>query len=380
MSTVLAPCEVAVNCPMSDQVVAKRLLSDLSKAQLTDELTALGAPPYRVGQVWEGMYRSLAPDIASMTNLPLDLRSELSGRLVFPGLQAVAETVSDRGDTQKVLFRLSDGDTVESVLMRYQRRRTVCVSSQVGCAIGCPFCVTGQAGFRRNLSAGEIIEQVLFFARALSSQGERVTHIVLMGMGEPLLNYDNVWQAIETWHDEAGFALGARRVTLSTAGVVPGIDQLSRERLQIGLSVSLHAADDALRDELVPLNRRYPLRDLLAACRRYVERTNRRVTFEYALIDGLNDSAEQAQALVRLLSGLLSHVNLIPLNPGPAERGRRQRADGVRTGYTRPPRERVERFREVLESCGTPVTVRLGRGVDIQAGCGQLRSRQPSIN
>jgi len=361
---------------MPDQVIAKRLLCDLPKAQLGAELAAMGAPSYRVGQVWEGIYRSLAPDIASLTNLPRDLRAELSNRFVFPGLQAIGQTVSGRGDTQKVLFRLPDGETIESVLMRYQRRRTVCISSQVGCAIGCPFCATGQSGFRRDLSAGEIVEQALFFARSLSPRGERVTHIVLMGMGEPLLNYDNVWQAIETWHDETGFALGARRITLSTAGVVPGIDRLSQERLPIGLSVSLHAADDALRDELVPLNRRYPLRQVLAACRRYVERTSRRVTFEYALIDGLNDAVEQAQSLARLLSGLLCHVNLIPLNPGAAECSR----TAASYARSRSPREQVERFRGVLESWGIPVTVRLGRGADIQAGCGQLRSRQLSIN
>ncbi len=359
-----------------DKVAGARLLSDLTREQLKAELAGLGAPAYRADQIWKWVYSSFAPDIASMSNLPHDLRADLTTRLAFPGLREVTRIASQKGDTQKVLFRLWDGETIESVLMYYQRRHTVCVSSQVGCAVGCPFCATGQAGFRRNLSAGEITEQVIFFARALMQEGKRVTHIVLMGMGEPLLNYENVLRAIETWNDEAGFALGARHITLSTAGVVPGIDRLSKESLQIGLSVSLHAADDALRNHLVPLNRRYPLADLLAACQRYVERTNRRVTFEYALIDDLNDSPARAESLAALLAGLLCHVNLIPLNPGSlGPKGRRGHSP-LRTNYTKSARDRVDRFREILESHNVPVTVRLRRGVDIQAGCGQLRFHQ----
>lgn len=359
-----------------DKAAGARLLSDLTRGQLEAELAGLGVPPYRADQVWKWVYSSLAPDVASMSNLPRDLRADLNSRFAFPGLREVTRIASQKGDTQKVLFRLWDGETIESVLMHYQRRHTVCVSSQVGCAVGCPFCATGQAGFRRNLSAGEIAEQAIFFARVLAQEGKRVTHIVLMGMGEPLLNYENVLQAIETWNDEVGFALGARHITLSTAGVVPGIDRLSKESLQIGLSVSLHAADDALRNHLVPLNRRYPLTDLLAACQRYMERTNRRVTFEYVLIDDLNDSPAQAESLAALLTGLLCHVNLIPLNSGsPGLKGGRGPSPR-HTNYTKSARERVDRFCEILESHSVPVTVRLGRGVDIQAACGQLRFHQ----
>jgi 23S rRNA (adenine2503-C2)-methyltransferase len=251
--------------------------------------------------------------------------------------------------------------------MAYDRRWTVCASTQVGCAVGCSFCVTGQGGFVRHLETGEIVEQALYYARALRAEQRALSNIVLMGMGEPLLNYDRVWQAIEIWNDHRGFNLGARRMTLSTAGVVPGILRMAQESLQVGLAVSLHAAEDALRDQLVPLNRRYPLIELMAACRAYVERTHRRITIEYALIDGVNDGLDQAHKLVRLLQGLDCHVNLIPLNPGSA-----MPVEGV---YRASPRERVDAFQRALADRGVATTVRLRRGVEIQAGCGQLRQR-----
>jgi len=300
-----------------------------------------------------------------MSNLPRALQTELSRRWSFPGLHEVTRVNSRDRRTQKVLFKLHDGETVESVLMHYERRRhTVCVSTQVGCAVGCDFCATGKSGFRRDLTPGEIVEQVLFFARDLLVDGKRLSNVVFMGMGEPLLNFESTKRAITTLNDRRGFDLGARRMTVSTAGVVPGIARLAVELPQIGLSISLHASDDSLRDRLVPINRRYPLSELLGACHRYVSQTNRRVTFEYALMDGINDSADQARALAGLLGNLLCHVNLIPLNPAAGADLRQSK------------REQVDMFRSILESCRVPVTVRLGRGVDIEAGCGQLRSQQ----
>jgi 23S rRNA (adenine2503-C2)-methyltransferase len=337
-----------------------------------------GEPSFRARQLWQWLYVHLATEFDQMTNLPRALRERLGRLYRLDTLEAVDEQRSEDGFTHKVLFRLRDGACVESVLMAYDQRWTACVSSQVGCPIGCAFCATGQSGFVRDLQAGEIVEQALYFARQLKSSGQQVppstapqsafpqpalTNIVLMGMGEPLLNYDACWQAIEVWNDHGGFDIGARRITISTAGVVPGIRRLAGECLQVGLAVSLHAADDELRDTLVPLNRRYPLRDLMAACAEYVAQTGRRITVEYALIEGINDALVQARQLAGLLQGLRCHVNLIPLNPTPG------------MVYRPSSRQQVRAFQKVLAERGIAVTVRLRRGVDIQAGCGQLRQR-----
>jgi 23S rRNA (adenine2503-C2)-methyltransferase len=305
-----------------------------------------------------------------MTNLPRSLRARLEQSYRLQALTPVDEQHSSDEFTQKLLFELHDGARIESVGMAYDQRWTICVSSQVGCAVGCSFCATGKGGLVRDLTVGEIVEQPLYFARrqrAAALAQHAVTNIVLMGMGEPLLNYDRVWQAIETWNDHRGFDLGARRITLSTVGVVPGILRLAQERLQVGLAVSLHAADDALRDQLVPLNKRYPLADLMDACHAYVAQTRRRITIEVCLSEGINDEVRQAQQLARLLYGLNCHVNLIPLNPDP---------DAGPSAMHRPPsRKRVRAFQRVLTKGGIPTTVRLRRGIDIQAGCGQLRQR-----
>ncbi len=350
-------------------------LLDLTYAQLRELLTSWGEPSFRADQVWGWLYRSLVSDVHQMHNLPKELRDRLDEATCLSTLTPLEERVSADGLTCKVLFALRDGETIESVFMRYERRRTVCVSTQVGCPIGCPFCATGQNGFRRNLTAGEIVEQVLYFARTLRfspAEGEGgpalpITNVVLMGMGEPLLNYEATWQAIETLNDARGFGLGARRITLSTVGVVPGIQRLSREKLQIGLAVSLHAPTDRLRERLVPLNRRYPLSQVMAACRDYGRNTGRRVTFEYALLEGVNDSPEQARQLGRLLQGLACHVNLIPLNP-------------IAGSPYRPSSRQVAlAFQRELRRQGVPATLRVGRGLDIQAGCGQLRGRRRCI-
>jgi len=343
---------------------AKVLLTDLSCEQLESWVTAQGEPSFRAKQLCEWIYRSLVFDPAAMTNLPLGFRRRLMEETIIQALVPVDTITSANGLTSKVLLRLPDGETIEAVLMRYEGRQTVCISSQVGCALGCRFCATGQSGFTRNLRSGEIVDQVLYFAQQLQGQGVGVSNVVFMGMGEPLANYDEVWRAVQTLNDPRGLALGARRLTISTVGLVPGIRRLAQEEIAVGLAVSLHAADDKLRDQLVPVNRRYPLAQLIPACQEYAQRTGRRVSFEYALIEGINDDPTQASQLGQLLRGLLCHVNLIPLNPT------------ENCEYRPASRERVMAFRRELNRAGIANTVRLARGLDIQAGCGQLRSRQ----
>jgi 23S rRNA (adenine2503-C2)-methyltransferase len=348
-------------------VQGRVLLTDWSYEQLESWVTARGEPPFRASQLFEWIYRSLVFDFRSMTNLPLRLRRELNDLAIVQPLLSLDALTSRNGLTTKVLLQLSDHKTIEAVLMHYEGRHTVCVSSQIGCAVRCPFCATGQGGFQRNLTAGEIVSQVLYFAQQLQPGDRLITNVVLMGMGEPLANYEAVWDAIQILHDPRGFRLGARRFTVSTVGLVPGIRRLAQEKLAVGLAVSLHAADNALRDQLVPINRHYPLSELMAACREYVRCKGRRMSFEYALIDGINDGVEQASALGHLLRGLLCHVNLISLNP----------IEGC--DYRPSNRKRVLAFRRELNRMGIPNTVRLGRGNDIQAGCGQLRSRQSCV-
>jgi 23S rRNA (adenine2503-C2)-methyltransferase len=342
----------------------KTPLLDLTYNQLKEFLTSWGEPSYRADQIWGWLYRSLATDFREMTNLPKELRERLAEATLLRTMKPLEERLSADGLTRKVLFALRDNQTIESVLMHYERRHTACISTQVGCPFGCIFCATGQSGFVRNLTAGEIVEQVLYFAHSLKAKGERVTNVVLMGMGEPLANYEATWQAIETLTHDEGFSLGARRITISTVGLVPGIRRLAEEGTQIGLAVSLHAPTDELRDELVPINRRYPLTQLMAACRYYVERTGRRISFEYALIRGINDSPEQACQLARLVDGLLCHVNLIPLNPV------------AESPYQPSPQGRIVAFQAELNRSKVPNTLRVERGIDIQAGCGQLRCQR----
>jgi len=347
-------------------------LYDLSYDDLKALLASWGEPAYRASQLWRWLYKRLAPDFNAMTDLPARLRQRLAAETRLHRLRPVVEQQSSDGETRKLLLALPDGQMIESVLMGYSRRRTACISTQAGCGMGCVFCATGQMGLLRNLSSGEIIEQVLYLERELrglspppagEGSGERsLTNIVFMGMGEPLANYVATLAALRRLIDPNGFNFGARRITISTVGLVPAIERFSREGLQVGLAVSLHAATDALRNQIVPINRRYPLARLMAACRDYVARTGRRLTFEWALIQGVNDGPEQAEALVRLVAGLLCHVNVIPLNPT--------------RGYPGSPstRERVAAFRAILERAGVPCTVRVRRGIDIEAGCGQLRT------
>jgi len=325
---------------------------DVTRDELADLLA--DQPGYRVRQVWDGMYRrALRP--AEMTDLPLPLRQRLEEALP-PALVEADRQLADGGDTVKWVWSLADGARVESVLMAYPDRVTVCVSTQAGCAMGCSFCATGQGGFRRHLTAGEIVEQVVAAVRA--ARPRRLSRVVFMGMGEPLANYDRTWSAVRRIHDDLG--LSARHLTLSTVGIVPGIRRLATEPLPVNLAVSLHAANDDLRDRLVPINRRYPLAVLAQACGEYAEATGRRLSFEWALIDGVNDGDNDVAELAAFTRPLGAHVNLIPLNPTP----------GYPVRGT--PRARVGRFCDQLTAAGVNATVRATRGVEIDAACGQL--------
>lgn len=339
-------------------------LYDLDFPALEALVIDAGQPAYRAGQVWEWLYRHLATDFEQMTSLPKGLREILAerARLDVPTVQARLESTD--GETRKDLLQLADGERVEVVLMYYSQRQSACLSTQVGCAMGCRFCATGQMGFRRQLTSGEIVAQALHLARELALKEQRLTNIVLMGMGEPLLNYDPTLAAVRRLIDARGFGLGQRHITLSTAGIAPGIVRLADEGLQVNLAVSLHAATDDLRSELLPVNRKYGLDALFQAVGRYIAATNRRVTFEWVLIDGVNDTEQQAEALAARLSGMLAHVNLIPLNPTEDYPGRPSTS------------EHIEAFTAILERRRIAHTVRLRRGMDIQAGCGQLRRRQ----
>ncbi|MFO7917149.1 MAG: 23S rRNA (adenine(2503)-C(2))-methyltransferase RlmN [Anaerolineae bacterium] len=336
-------------------------LLDLSYKELQELVVAWGEPEFRAEQIWHWAYHMLTDDPREMTTLPKELRQRLVEQAHIGRLEVVDTIMSEDGLTEKVVFQATDDCLLETVLMRYTDRNTVCVSSQVGCTVGCLFCATGQAGFERDLTVAEIAAQVLYFARRLREQDAHLTNVVFMGMGEPMLNFDAVWKAILNLHNPEGLSLGARRFTISTAGVVPGIERMAHESLSVGLAISLHAPDNDLRDRLVPLNRRYPLEHLLEACRLYIERVGRRVTFEYVLVEGLNDWDAHALQTAQLLQGLLCHVNLIPLNPTPD------------CDYEASGSERVLRFQEILVDKGIQTTVRLRRGIDIQAGCGQLR-------
>jgi len=323
-----------------------------------DELATLlnDQPAYRVDQVWDGLYRQ-GRDPSDLTNVPASLRDMLDESLPL-ALTEVTRVTADDDRTVKFLWGLEGGSRIETVLMHYDDRTTVCVSTQAGCAMACGFCATGQAGFERHLSTGEIVEQVV---RARREAGiSRVSNIVFMGMGEPLANYDRTWDAVHRLHDDLG--IGARHLTLSTVGLVPGIRRLAVADLPVNLAVSLHAADDALRDELVPINRRYPLEALLDACRDYVNRTRRRLSFEWAMISEVNDRFADSARLAGIANDLRAHVNLIPLNstPGYAVRGSS--------------RNRVHAFADDLRRRGVNVTIRDTRGSDIDAACGQLRA------
>ena len=349
---------------------------DLTPVQLAAFIKLLGEPASSAGRLLKGIYRECAA-FEDMTCLSPALRQKLARYAILGALEPLDERVSADGQTRKVLFRLEDGQTIESTLMfsrnsAGRERRTACVSSQVGCPVGCHFCATGRQGFERNLSPGEIIQQILFFTRRFRGEapepgkgGSRgwLTNVVFMGMGEPLANYANVRQAIAMLNSPKGMGLGFHQVTLSTSGLVPQICQLAGEDLQFQLAVSLHAANDELRDRLVPVNRKYPLEQLISACKEYAAKTGRKIFIEYALFDGINDSISDADALARLLDGLACSINLIPGNSTESK------------DFQPSSRETALAFQKRLIDGGIRTMLRVSRGADIEAGCGQLRSR-----
>src|SRR5271157_1663813 len=367
--------------------MAKQPIYDLDLNSITMLMTLWGEPAYRAKQIWQGLYQHFYGSASQFPNIPKPLREKLSDELDFTVIEPVRYLDSSDKQTRKTLFKLHDGHFIEAVLMRYgepspptplpegegqrgevKQRRTLCISTQAGCAMGCVFCATGQMGFKRHLSSGEIVAQVMYYAGLLHEEESTVTNIVLMGMGEPFHNYDNTMMAIDCLNDPDGYNFGARRFTISTVGLVPQIKRFADEKRQVNLAISLHAAQDDLRLSMMPINKKYNIDEVLEACRYYVAQTNRRVTFEWALINGVNDTPEEARKLAARLKGLLCHVNAIPLNPTQGFKGQATTS------------ERATKFKELLEQAGIPCTIRMRRGLDIQAGCGQLASIGKSAN
>jgi 23S rRNA (adenine2503-C2)-methyltransferase len=346
---------------MADVTTAPTL-DGLTRAELAALIQSLGFPAVHAARVWKHLYRDGITSIEEMDDLPDRLRSRLLTEARLTQCESARETQSSDGLTRKYLLRLADGQEIETVLMRGRNRLTACLSSQAGCAVGCVFCATGQMGFSRNLTSGEIVAQARFVHRVLRTDGsdERLRNIVLMGMGEPLLNYDAVMRASDILREASGLAIAAKRLTLSTVGVIPGIVRLADERRNCSLAVSLHAANQAERAALVPAAKTWPLDELIEACRYYTAKLDRRIFFEWTLIAGRSDSPEQARELAQLVHGMPAHINLIPLNP----------TAGYDGGPART--EAADRFQAVLREHSLPATLRARRGIDIAAGCGQL--------
>ncbi len=348
------------------------LIYDLDFPALESVLKEWDQPAYRAKQIWQGLYHHLYDSPDQFSAAPNALREKIAEQFSFQPFAVKTYLESSDHSTRKTLFQLADGHLIETVLMRYgdpaddpqaraiRQRRTLCISTQAGCAMGCVFCATGQMGFKRHLSSGEIVAQVMYYARMLKQQNESVTNVVFMGMGEPFHNYDNVMSAIERLNHADGYKLGARRMTISTVGLVPQIRRFADEGRQVNLAISLHATDNDERLAIMPITKKYKVEEIVEACKYYADKTHRRVTFEWALINGINDTPETAKKLAALLKGLLCHVNAIPLNPT-------QGYEGQATS-----RQRAQVFKETLEQAGIPCTIRMRRGIDINAGCGQL--------
>jgi 23S rRNA (adenine2503-C2)-methyltransferase len=339
-------------------------LYDLSRRELRDLLANWGFTDYYALRLWRALYRQQVTDLNDITTLRPDLLNRLVAETGLDVLPVAIAADSNDGFTRKFLLRLSDNQTIETVLMTFKGRATACISTQAGCAMGCVFCATGQMGFMRHLSAGEIVAQVLHVSRILRQRGQEVRNIVLMGMGEPLHNYEETMKALDIIMDHNGMAIAPKHITLSTVGLAPAIRRMADEERPVRLAVSLHGATNAERQALVPIAKRWPLQELIAACRYYSQKRRRRIFFEWTLIAGENDTAEQAHALGQLLQGLDAHVNLIPLNPTVDYDGRPAGKQGVKE------------FQTILAEYGLPSTVRQRRGLDIAAGCGQLRAQE----
>ena len=339
--------------------MSKDIMS-MTCGELAEVFSGKGLPGFRAKQVYQWLHCRLAASYDEMTDLPKALREQLAEEYPLNICTVAKKQVSAADGTVKFLYALHDGDYIESVVMKYKYGYTVCVSSQVGCKMGCAFCASTIGGFKRSLTAGEILSQVYTAQREL---GERVSHIVLMGMGEPLDNFDNVMRFIELVTDEKGLNLSMRNISLSTCGVVPKIEELMKKKLQLTLSISLHSADSGLRSKIMPINKKYDVDELLAVCRRYAAETSRRISFEYSMLAGVNDSDECARLLASKLRGMLCHVNLIPVN------------EVEESPFKPSSPERIEKFTEILAGSGITATVRRKLGSDIEASCGQLRRK-----
>lgn len=325
-----------------------------------------GIPSYRANQVIHAVYKEGKSQYDEMAVLPVFVKDFLKENLPVFSLEKISEYISENGNTHKVLFRLSDGLKIESVLMKFNDgRRTVCVSSQVGCTLKCKFCATGKGGFKRDLTYEEITDQVLYFQNPLKDEGKHVTNIVYMGMGEPFLNYDNVIRSISILNDPVTFNIGLRNITVSTSGIIPQIKQFAEDMGQVNLAISLHAPNDKIRTAIMPIAKKYSLNELMLACKEYTDKTHRRISYEYIMLRGVNDSDSNAHELAKLLHGQLCHVNLIPYNETHVK---------AMKGSTK---NRTEEFKKILELHNIPVTVRVSFGKDIKAACGQLAGKSP---
>ncbi|MBR3780170.1 MAG: 23S rRNA (adenine(2503)-C(2))-methyltransferase RlmN [Clostridia bacterium] len=329
--------------------------------ELSDEFVFLGYPKFRAKQVYEWLHKHLVSDYDEMSNLPKNLREELKEKLPIHCCKIEKKQVSKLDNTVKYLFQLHDGDFIESVVMKYKYGYTICVSSQVGCKMGCAFCASTLGGFKRSLTAGEILSQLY---TAQKDIGERISHIVLMGMGEPLDNFENVMRFLELVTDEQGVNISMRNISLSTCGIVPKIKELLDKHLQLTLSISLHAPSDDIRSGIMPINKKYSVDELLKICRKYTNETSRRISFEYSMLSGFNDTDECARLLASKLKGMLCHVNLIPVN------------EVAESPYKPSTSERIEKFIDILSKSGINATVRRKLGSDIDASCGQLRLKE----
>jgi len=333
---------------------------DLPLDEFKDVVIAMGEPAFRAKQIQEGVFHHLYNDWQQFTNLPLLLRNHLKKTFEIGNFEILEKRLSDNGKSEKILFKLFDGNVIESVLLFSNDRTTLCISTQSGCPVGCVFCATGEMGFFRNLSSGEIIGQIIYYLRYFKDNDTRIDNIVLMGMGEPFLNYNNVIKAIQTINQPEGLNIGARRITISSIGIVNNIRKFATENLQVNLAISLHAPTDELRKSLIPIAKKVTIRGLIAACRFYIEKTNRRVTFEYVMIENINDSIAYARKLSNLLQGLNCHVNLIQLNQNDHYSGNPSRL------------AQIKQFGKILDNRHISTSIRSSLGSDILAGCGQL--------
>ena len=332
--------------------------------ELREQLEQNGIPSYRANQVFKDLFKNGIDNYDEMTTLPSDVKKFLNKNIPIFSVSVEKETESLDSATRKVLFKLADGNLIESVLMKFKDgRNSVCVSSQVGCAMNCKFCATGTLGFKRNLTYEEIADQVLYFSNQLRRKGDKVTHVVYMGMGEPFMNYEQVAKSINMLRDAAALNIGSRNITVSTCGIIPEIEKFSRNFKQVNLAVSLHAPSDKIRNKIMPISKKYSLEKLIEACKKYIEVTHRRISFEYVMLEGINDSEKNAYELAGLLRGMLCLVNIIPYNETSIK--------GIRGSK----KKKIDRFKSVLDLNHIQATVRVSLGQDIDAACGQLARR-----